>query len=132
MFFESDTKIDLENHIKEKHTESFKCEFCDFVRKTEGGHKRKMNQLNWNLCEVCNFKSKTESEMQTHISEFQITYSRRNYNEHIHQVNSEISNMSKKVFILKTFQTAEQQNHYLKQNYSKSIDYNENDNCIRI
>ena len=54
--------------------------------------------------------------METHISEFKITHSRRNYNENIIQVDREISEMCKRGFILSTFQTEERQNSYLNRN----------------
>jgi hypothetical protein len=55
--FERDLEIDIETQTKEKHTECFKCRFCDFFGKSEGGlkthmrfkHTKKMDQLNWKL-----------------------------------------------------------------------------------
>ena len=60
-----------------------------------------------------NFNCKSERDMETHISEFKITHSRQNYNEHIQQVDREISEMCNRGFILSTFQTEERQNTYL-------------------
>ena len=51
--------------------------------------------------------------METHFHQFHITHSRRNYNQHIQQVDEEISEMSRRGFILQTFQTAENQAKYL-------------------
>ena len=105
--------------------ESLKCQFCEFIGKNEGGikthmrftHTKKMYQLNWNYCEFCNFNSKTESEMPTHISEFKITHRKQDYNQHIHQLNSELLRMSKRGLVSTNFQTAEHHNQYLSQNY---------------
>ena len=52
--------------------------------------------------------------MGTHMKQFDVTHSRRNLNHHMQQVHKEISEMSKQGFILRTFQTAENQKKVLK------------------
>ena len=101
----------------------FKCEFCEFTANLEGElkthlrskHNNKINQFDWKLCEFCNFNCKSNSEMGTHMKQFDVTHSRRNRNHHMQQVHKEISEMSKQGFILRTFQTAENQKKYLSQ-----------------
>ena len=75
-----------------------------------------MNQQNWKHCNFCNFNWKSEKDMETHMSEYRITHSRRNYNDHIQQVDREISQMTENGFILDTFQTEERQILYLNHN----------------
>ena len=43
--------------------------------------------------------------MQTDISEFKITHSKDDYNQHIHQDNSELLGMSKKNIIINNLST---------------------------
>ena len=101
----------------------FKCEFCEFTANLEGElkthlrskHNNKINQFDWKLCEFCNFNCKSNLEMGTHMKQFVVTLSRKNRNHHMQQVHKEISEMSKQGFILRTFQTAENQNKYLSQ-----------------
>ena len=101
--------------------ENIKCEYCDFAGKTEGElnthirrrHNNQINQHDWKLCDFCNFNCKYERELETHIHNFNFTHSRQNYNQNIQQVDREISEMSRRGFIMKTFQTAENQTKYL-------------------
>ena len=51
-----------------------------------------------------------------HIQDFIFTHSRRNNNQNIQEVDREITEMSKRGFIMKTFQTAENQTKYLNRN----------------
>ena len=122
--YESKSESDLKLHLKEKHAENFKCEYCDFAGNKEGElnthirrkHNNKINQHDWKLCDFCNFNCKYEREFETHIHDFNFTHSRRNNNQNIQQVDREISEMSRRGFIMKTFQTEENQAKYLNRN----------------
>ena len=119
--YETQTKSDLDHHMRENHIQPFLCDYCDFTDKTEGGlkthirrrHNDKINQLDYKLCDFCNFNSRLEKEMETHFQQFYVTHSRRYYNQNIQQVDEEISQMNRRGFILQTFQTAENQAKYL-------------------
>ena len=104
-----------------------KCEYCDFIGKTEGGlkthmrykHTRIMNQQSWKHCTYCNFNCKTDSEMKVHESEYGATHSQKNNMNNSEQFSSEISKLSDNGYILYACQSAqarfqhfEQQQHF--------------------
>ena len=62
------------------------------------------------------FQLQIRRDMETHMSEYRITHSRRNYNDHIQQVDREILQVTEKGFTLDTFQTEERQILYLNSN----------------
>ena len=118
------SRQDLEKHIQDVHTEIFKCEYCDFVGKTEGGlktHTRfKHTKYTYNSknCTFCNFYSKTEAELEKHIETFRNTHSNLNYNTHRQKVDAEISEMTNRGYVLTTFQNMKMQMDYLQKNDS--------------
>ena len=126
---EVSTNSNLENFENEqaKHIESLKCDYCDFIGKTEGGlkthmrykHTRIMNQLSWKHCTFCNYNCKTESEMEMHVSQYGATHSQTNIKNNSSILSSEISKLSDNGYILYACESAqarmqhfEQQKHF--------------------
>ena len=112
--------------------ESLKCDYCDFIGKTEGGlkthmrfkHTRIMNQQNWKHCTFCNFNCKTESEMKTHVSEYGATHSQKNNKNNGLQLNNEIRKLTNNGYILFACESGQAQMTYFEQQQQKSFSYN--------
>ena len=110
--------------ITDLYEELFKCEYCDFVGKTEGGlkthtrckHTKKMVQFNYQYCTLCNFNSKTEMDLIGHMETCRTTHSNLNYNTHRQQVDADISKMTNRGFVFTTLKTIVRQIDYLQKN----------------
>ena len=100
-----------------------KCDYCDFIGKTEGGlkthmrfkHTRIMNQQNWKHCTFCNYNCKTESEMKVHMLEYEATHSQTNTKNNRGQLNAEISKLSDNGYTLYACELAEARRQHLEQ-----------------
>ena len=117
-----------------EYLERLKCDYCDFIGKSEGGlkthmrskHTKILNQLDWKHCTFCNFNSKTESEIKTHMTHYRVTHSQTK-NKNVFELKSELLEMSENGFILYSFDSAETQEQYLQQlekNSRKTVSYN--------
>ena len=74
---EVSNKNEMESDINKQamNIECLKCDYCDFIGKTDGGlkthmrfkHKKILHQLNWKPCKFFNLNCKTYTDLNAHF-----------------------------------------------------------------